>query len=215
MRRLVILGTGGSAYDVLDVVDAINAILPTWQPVGFLDDSRPAGARHLGLDVLGPLREARGLTGCFLVSAIGGEKSFRDLPRIIGSTGVGPDRFATLIHPAASVSPRARLGRGVLVNPGVVIAGDVSIGDHVLLCPGCVIGHEAQVGDHVILAPGAIVSGLVRVESACYIGAGAVIKQKLHVGAGSLIGMGSVVTREVECGATLVGNPARPLKREG
>ena len=42
-RPLVILGTGGSAYDLLDIVEAINAIQPTWEPIGFLDDARPAG----------------------------------------------------------------------------------------------------------------------------------------------------------------------------
>ena len=67
--------------------------------------------------------------------------------------------------------------------------------------------------DYSILAPGAVVSGLVEVESSCYIGAGAIIRQRLHVGTRSLIGMGAVVVRDVEPGATLVGTPARPLRR--
>ena len=47
-RQLVILGTGGSAYDLLDIVDAINAVQPAWEPIGFLDDGRPVGTCHLG-----------------------------------------------------------------------------------------------------------------------------------------------------------------------
>src|SRR4051812_33313301 len=53
-RPLLILGTGGSAHDVLDVVEAINAVAPTWGVAGFLDDNRPPGTRHLGLEVFGP-----------------------------------------------------------------------------------------------------------------------------------------------------------------
>jgi sugar O-acyltransferase (sialic acid O-acetyltransferase NeuD family) len=212
-RPLVILGTGGSAYDVLDIVEAINAIRPTWEAVGFLDDVRSAGIHHLGLEVLGPLRDAARFTAGFFVNAIAGEGSFRQRLEILTSTRMDHDRFATLVHPGSSVSSRARLGRGVVVNPGVVVAGGVAIGNHVMLCTGCVVGHESSIGDGSILAPGSVVSGLVEIESSCYIGAGAMVRQKLRVGTRSLIGMGAVVVRDVEPGSTQIGNPARPLRR--
>ena len=62
-RPLVILGTGGSAYDVLDIVAALNAESPTWKLAGFLDDARPAGSHYLGLPILGGLREAARFDG--------------------------------------------------------------------------------------------------------------------------------------------------------
>jgi len=37
---LVILGAGGFAYETLDVVDAINAVSPTWDILGFLVDAQ-------------------------------------------------------------------------------------------------------------------------------------------------------------------------------
>ena len=212
-RPLVILGTGGSAYDLLDIVEAINAVQPTWEPIGFLDDARPAGSRHLGLEVLGTLRDAPRYAESSFVNVIGSDRSFRNLPEILASTGLALDRFATLVHPAASVSSHAQLGHGVMVNPGVVLGGGVSIGNHVMLCPGCIVGHESSVGDYAILAPGSIVSGLVRLDPGCYIGAGAVIRQKLRIGARSLIGMGAVVVNDVHLETTMIGNPARPLRR--
>ncbi len=208
-RPLMIIGTGGSSYDLLDLVEAINAQQPTWEPIGFLDDERPIGSKHLELEIKGRLQDAPAFKSCSFISVIGSDRSFRRLPEILGSTGLPPERFATLVHPGASVSSRARLGRGVIVNPGVVVGGGVVIGDHSMLCPGSVVGHEAAIGDHSILAPGAIVSGLVHVEAVCYVGAGAVIRQKLRIGTRSLVGMGAVVVNDVEPGSTLVGNPAR------
>ena len=64
-QPLIILGTGGSAYDVLDVVEAINAVSPAWDVVGFLDDARSPGERHLGhREVEAPHRPRSGSSGC-------------------------------------------------------------------------------------------------------------------------------------------------------
>lgn len=213
-RPLVILGTGGSACDVLDVVEAINfqGLEPAWEVVGFLDDAEAAGSRRLGFAVLGSLREAGKYAGHTFVNAIGSEKSFRRLPEILGATGLAAARFATLVHPRASVSSRARLGSGVIVNHGSSIGGGARIGDFVTLCPGSIVGHDASIEDYTVVAPGAIVSGFVRVGRGCYLGAGAMIRQHLEVGAGALVGMGAVVVRGVEAETVLVGNPARFLE---
>ncbi|SIO61547.1 sugar O-acyltransferase, sialic acid O-acetyltransferase NeuD family [Singulisphaera sp. GP187] len=210
---LVILGTGGSVHDVLDIVEAVNQRTPTWEVVGYLDDARPAGSRHLDLEVLGPLHVAERFYGHAFVNAIGSDSTFRRLPEILQSTGLAPDEFTTLIHPAASVSSRAQLGRGVTVNYGVSVGGGAKIGNNVILCPGCIVGHDATIEDYSILAPRTVISGHVHVGRGCYIGARAVIRQRIRIGAGSLVGMGAVVIRETDAGSIVVGNPARPLLR--
>jgi sugar O-acyltransferase (sialic acid O-acetyltransferase NeuD family) len=210
---LIILGTGGSAYDILDVVNAINAVTPTWEVAGFLDDDAPPGRRIMGLEVLGTLREAIRFPGHAFANAIGSEKSFRRLPEILGQTRIPADRFASLVHPLASVSSQARLGRGVTVNHGVAVGGASLIGDHVTLCPGCLVGHDSIIGDFSILAPGAIVSGFVEIGRRSYIGAGAVLRPHIVIGESALVGMGAVVVRDVQEGAVVVGNPARTVGR--
>jgi sugar O-acyltransferase (sialic acid O-acetyltransferase NeuD family) len=213
-QKLIILGTGGSAHDVLDTVEAINAREPSWDVVGFLDDSRPVGSKHLGFPVLGCLSDAGRFMDHVFINVIGSDKSYRGRPEIIAATGIDVDRFATLAHPQASVSGRARLGRGVSVHFGVSVGGGAVIGDHVTLCPGSIVGHDATIDDYTILAPGSVVSGFVTLGRCCYIGARAVVRQQLQVGEGALVGMGAVVVRDVEPDAKVIGNPARVLARQ-
>lgn len=214
-QPLIILGSGGGAHDVLDIVDAINAVRPTWSVVGFLDDGRPARTVYLDLPVLGRLSEAARFEGHQFVSVIGSDASFRRRPAVVASTSVPPERFATLIHPTASVSARAEIGRGTVINFGVAVGGGTRVGDQVSLGPGVIVGHDCTIEAYAMAAPGAAVSGFVRLGRACYVGARAVVRQRLTVGAGALLGMGAVVVRDVSAGQTVVGNPARPIERRG
>jgi sugar O-acyltransferase (sialic acid O-acetyltransferase NeuD family) len=216
MRQpLVILGVSGNAYDILDIVEAVNADSPRWEVVGFLDDGRGLRAVHLGLPVLGPLSEAACCAGYAFINAIGSDTSFRRRPEVIAATGLEAGRFATLVHPAASVSRRARLGHGVYVNYGASVAGGVVVGDHVAIGPGVIVGHDTVLEDHTVVAPGAVISGFVHVNGPAYVGARAVIRQRQRVRSGALVGMGAVVVRDVAPGTTVVGNPARFLCRVG
>lgn len=210
---LVIIGTGGGVHDLLDIVEAPGAATATWRVEGFLDDSRAPGSRHLGFEVLGAINDADQFAEALFANAIGSDQTFRSRPLILERTRLRNEQFATMVHPHASVSPRARLGHGVTVAYGVSVGGGARIGDHVTLCPGSVIGHDAVVGDYSVIAPGAVISGSVWIGCNCYIGAGAVIRQGLSIGGRSLVGLGAVVTRTVDAETTVVGCPARPYTR--
>lgn len=212
-QNLIILGTGGSALDALDVTDALAAAGDRWDVAGFLDDGRAAGETFMGLPVLGPLSAAPQYPDCLFINTIGSDKNHARRHAIIGNANQERTSFATLAHPQSAVSPRARLGVGVCVNYGVSIGGRAVIGDHVYIGPGAIIGHDAAIGDYSIVAPGAVISGFVTIGQACYIGAGSTIRQSLNIGPRSLIGMGAIVVRDVETDATVVGNPAAPLAR--
>lgn len=64
---------------------------------------------------------------------------------------------ATLVHPAAFVDERARLGAGVTIGPGAVIGPDVQVGDgtvigsHVLLTGHLTIGRECRIHHGAVL----------------------------------------------------------------
>jgi sugar O-acyltransferase (sialic acid O-acetyltransferase NeuD family) len=118
-----------------------------------------------------------------------------------------------LIHPAASVSPSAQLGLGVILSAGAIVQQDARIGRFSILNTACSIDHDNVVGEGVSIAPGAHTAGGVTIGDGAFIGLGAVIVGRITVGRRATIGAGAVVVRDVPEGVTVVGNPARVLEK--
>lgn len=209
---IVILGSGSHAIDILDSLLEGNKLRERYKPLGFLDDHPLQPSVH-GLPVLGGLDQAPSLgSEVQFVTAIGSVASYRSKPNLIERLDIPRERFATVVHPSASVSPWAEIGRGCVVLQQCTLSAGCRLAEQVVLLPGCRISHDTVVEDYNILATGVILSGHVLVERNCYLGAASVVRERLTLGEGCLVGMGSVVVKSVAAGSRVAGNPARPLK---
>jgi sugar O-acyltransferase (sialic acid O-acetyltransferase NeuD family) len=109
-----------------------------------------------------------------------------------------------------------QLGEGAILCPFVTLTSNIRIGHHFHANLYSSVEHDCVIGDYVTFAPGVRCNGNVVVQDHAYIGTGAVIKQgqpgaPLVIGRGAVVGMGAVVTKSVPPGATVVGNPAKPM----
>lgn len=106
------------------------------------------------------------------------------------------------------------VGAGVFLNFGCVLLDvcEIRIGD------GTQIGPQVQLlaADHPreaeIREAGLETGKPVTVGRNCWIGGGALLLPGVSVGDDAIVGAGAVVTRDVPAGATVAGNPARPLR---
>lgn len=108
-----------------------------------------------------------------------------------------------------------RLGDGVFMNFGCVLLDvcDIEIGAGTQIGPGVHIYAADHPRDPELRRQGLESGKPVRIGRNVWIGGGAIVLPGVTIGDDAIIGAGAVVTRDVEAGATVAGNPARPVRR--
>jgi UDP-2-acetamido-3-amino-2,3-dideoxy-glucuronate N-acetyltransferase len=149
--------------------------------------------------------------------------------RLIDDVAFGP---GAVVHSfvnlyGCTVGAGTRIGTFVEVQRGAEIGANCKIQSHTFVCDGVRIEDEVFVGHGVVFVndkhpratdgTGALQTDAdwqlspTVVERGAAIGSGATILGGIRIGAGSTVGAGAVVVGDVAAGATVVGNPARPL----
>jgi sugar O-acyltransferase (sialic acid O-acetyltransferase NeuD family) len=211
-RRIVVIGAGGHAREVLDVVDAVNASgSDRLDVIGVLADPAPPRLPIADYDVpyLGPpeaLEEVEPEVG-YVIGIGDPAVRCRIEARLRG------DREAvTLVHPNVTIGRATVVGQGCVLFSHVSITNRVTLGRHVHVNRNATIGHDVVVGSCVLIGPTAAVSGNVTIGDRAYVGAGASIRERVRIGSDSVVGLGAAVVRDVEPGVTVVGVPAAPIR---
>ena len=203
--RIAIIGAGGHAKVVADAVLASGSD----QIVGFFDDN-PALWKNtiFGLPVRGPIGGWRDHSVDALILGIGDNAVRKKIFAQFSGAGA---KFATALHPRATLARGVVVGEGSVVLANVVVNADTQIGRDCILNTACTVDHDCIVGDHSHLAPGVSVAGDVRIGEGAFAGIGTKMIPQIAVGDWAFIGAGAVVTRNVAAGVRVIGVPAKPM----
>lgn len=210
---LLLIGAGGFARETIELVNAVNRELPTWELAGVLDDNPELHGRELlETPVLGPCAAANEMPEAFVVACVASPKDPLRRLRLVTRLGLPLERYATLVHPRAVIADSATVGPGSIIHADAVLTADVRLGIHVAAMPSVVLTHDDVVGDGVTFGAGVRAAGGVTIERGAYVGAGALLREGIVVGAGALVGMGAVVLGSVPAHEVWQGNPARSAR---
>jgi len=211
---IVIIGAGGHAKEIAYLIEEINRDKKIWNLLGYIErDNSNKGSYNGKFQVIGDenfLISSKVINAVIAVGAPNIVQSIHERISALKSSIL----FPNIIHPDILKKMRGiKIGRGNIICEGNIFTTDISIGSFNCFNRGCNISHDCEIEDYCIINPGVNISGGVKIESNCLIGTGATILQYLEIGKGATVGAGSLAARNVEAGATVVGVPARMVRK--
>lgn len=209
-----VYGAGGYGREVIAQIADMDGFDPAQCEAVFVDDAPIEGPvdghRVMSFDTFA----GSDTSSKSIVLAIGNSNTREAVARRCEARGL---EFFSTIARGAIVPDQARIGPGAIISPFVTITSNVRIGAHFHANLYSYVAHDCVIGDFVTFAPRVNCNGNIVIEDDAYIGTGAILRQgtldtPLRIGRGAVVGMGAVVTKDVPAGATVVGNPARPMQ---
>jgi len=208
--KIVIIGAGGHGRVVLDILKNNHQ----FSIAGFIDSDPAKHHQEMdGIPILGDISLARqfrdmGIEGAIV--AIGDNRIRDSFAETLENAGIG---LVSAIHPSANIAGNAAIGKNCVICAGANICAHVVIEDSVILNTGCIIDHESLIEKASHICPGVRLAGHVRVCEYASVGIGSTVIQNLKIGPSAIVGAGSVVIDHVPAYSTVVGVPAKVIKK--
>jgi len=216
--EIVVIGAGWHGGEIYSYLLDLSAEDPSLHLAGFIDEQKPRG-RCRGIEVLGRFEDLDALLKrnpgeiYRYITAVGNNGTRRMFVDKITRIASANLQAWSLIHSKSTIGHDVEIGCGTCLAPGSIVTTHVRIGSHCILNVKASVSHDCVLGDFVNINPGATVAGNVRIGEGAFIGAGATVIDKVAIGEWSIIGAGAVVVRDVPPHVTVVGVPARVIKR--
>ena len=217
-KRIVVAGAGGFAREVRWLIEETNRSdnRPLYDFVGYVvSDSSRLGEHDAESQIVGDLAwldKNRRSVDCMALG-VGTPTARIRMAEEIGR--LLPElAWPALVHPSVRLDRESCVvNEGVVLCAGVIATVSVVFGRFSMVNLACTLGHEAVVGAGTVLNPTVNISGGVCLGEQVLVGTGAQILQYVRVGKGATVGAGAVVTKDVPPESTVVGVPAKPLRK--
>jgi hypothetical protein len=204
MKKIIIIGAGANAIEIIEYVHHINSINETYEIIGLLDDSFENYEKNISLDFdypyLGKTQQPVIEKEYYYVLAIANVPVRRV---IIDSFLEKGAVFSNIIHPMAHISPSSTIGIGNLIYATAIVGPKVVVGDFNLLNAGVCIGHHTILGNNNVLCPKTTLSGYNKVDDNNLFGSNVSSFPGLVVGSSNIISSGIILDKNVLNGTTI------------
>ncbi len=203
---LAILGTGGHAKSIFDIVKK--------KKIFFFDSKKKNfKVKNKNFRVVGNLQTIMSYKKKIskVIIAIGDNKIRKKYYNILKKNKF---KFTTLIHPKSYSSFGAKIGEGSVVMQGSFINTDSKIGNNCIINSNASIDHDCLIKDHTHICPGVIMAGNVKIGNNCWIGLGAKIIENCVIGDNVFVAAGTLVTKNVKSNTFVKGVPARYARKK-
>lgn len=204
MKKIIIIGAGANAIEIVEYIEYINSIKETYDIIGLLDDSFESYKENISLDYnypyLGNTKEPVVGEDFHYVLGIANISIRRTIIENFLNKGA---MFSNIIHPMASISPSAKMGIGNLIYATAIIGPKVLIGNFNLLNAGICLGHHTIIGDNNVLCPRTTLSGYTKIGDDNLFGSNVSSLPGLVIGSSNVISAGIILDKNVLDSSTI------------
>lgn len=208
MKDIAIYGAGGFGREVACLINSINTIKPTWNLIGFFDDSKKIGNSNEFGKVIGGINELNGIPKPLsVVIAIGNPKYINSICNRIDNKLID---FPNLIAPDTLIfdNNSFRIGVGNIITFKCIVSCNVCIGNFNILNSDVFLGHDVNIGSNNVFNPSTRISGEVTIGNCNTFGVASIILQQKRIGNNTTIGANSLIIKNTRDDSLYHGNPA-------
>ena len=203
---LAILGTGGHAKSIFDIVKK--------KKIYFFDKVRKKfKVGNKTFDVIGDKKLIKNYKKKIskVIIAIGDNKIRKNYYQTLKKNKF---KFATLIHPKSYSSFGSKIGEGSVIMKGSFINTDTIVGKNCIINSNASIDHDCTILDHTHICPGVVMAGNVKVGKNCWIGLGAKITENCIIGDNVFVAAGTLVTKNIKSNTFVKGVPVKYARKK-
>jgi sugar O-acyltransferase (sialic acid O-acetyltransferase NeuD family) len=210
--RLVILGGGYGCKEIM----SLSREIKDCEIISILDDNKKLHNSQIeGYNIAGSLCEWKKFpVQVKFVFAIGSYQNRLLRSEILEKLKIPNERFFSLIHPSAILYSNVEIGYGCIIQAGCIVHTMSKLGNFVVISAGSAIGVDNKIGDFTLIGGGVSTSTNVVFDNNSFVGTGSIIAPNITFGLAAMSAVGSVVFKDVEAGHAVIGNPARPYKKD-
>lgn len=204
MRKIIVVGAGATAKEVVRLIERQNRVGAGWQIMGLLcDDLHALDNSTYRYNIIGTIKDYVPAADEQFALAIAMPK---DKARLVPGLLERGFKFVTLIDPDVEIPETTTIGDGTIIM-GNLIEEDCQIGSFVNI-QFSMIGLNSTIGDY------STTTGYTNVASAhigksVFIGSHAVILNNITVGDNTTIGAGCVIFRSIGAGKVAFCSPPK------
>lgn len=196
MEQILVLGNGGHARSLIDILERENH----YKIAGYVVNDNMDNC-NLDYPVIGTDDDLiklyqSGIENAALGIGYLGKSDLREkLYRKLVQTGF---KLPIICDPSAIISKHTRIGEGSFIGKGVIINSGARIGKMCIINTGAIIEHDCNIGAFSHISVGSVLCGDVKIGESAFVGANATVIQGRSIGDGCIIGAGTTIRKDVK-----------------
>lgn len=194
MEKIIILGNGGHARSMADVIRSQNR----YEIMGYISNDK--NNHSVDYPIIGTDDDLLKIYNSGIYNAaigigfLGRSPLRKQLYNILKRIGYS---LPVICDPSACISPNVIIEEGVFIGKKAIVNINAHVGKMSIINTGAIVEHDCKVGNFSHISVGTVLCGGVVVGEESFVGANATVIQNINIASNSMIGAGQIIKRSI------------------